>query len=43
MHLLLRFKPSWVVPDVRAGDLTFDDYPKQSLEEWHREKGLWVD
>lgn len=41
-HLMLRFKPSWVVPDIRDGDLTFDLYPEQSLEEWHREKRLWV-
>jgi hypothetical protein len=42
-HLMLRFKASWVVPDIRDGDLTFDDYPEQSIEDWHREKGLWLD
>lgn len=43
VHLMLRFKASWVEPDIRKGDLTFDLYPKQSLEEWHRSHGLWVD
>lgn len=43
VHLMLRFKPDWVEPDIREGDLTFDLYPKHSLEDWHREKGLWID
>ncbi|HEV7415766.1 GFA family protein [Tianweitania sediminis] len=43
VHLLLKYKASWVEPQVSPGDLTFDLYPEQSLEEWHREKGLWVD
>ena len=42
-HLMLGFKASWVVPDIRDGDLAFDDYPEQSIEDWHREKGLWLD
>jgi hypothetical protein len=42
-HLMLRFKASWVEPDIRPGDLAFDDYPEQSIEDWHREKGLWLD
>jgi hypothetical protein len=43
VHLMLRFKPSWVQPEIRDGDATFDLYPEQSLEEWHRSRGLWVD
>jgi len=42
-HLLLRFKASWVVPDVGPGDQTFDLYPVESIEDWHRERGLWID
>ncbi len=42
-HLMLRFKASWVEPDIRPGDLAFEDYPEQSIEDWHREKGLWLD
>lgn len=43
VHLMLRFKPDWV--DVRAGpgDATFDLYPEESLEQWHKRQGLWVD
>ncbi|WP_072390115.1 GFA family protein [Hyphomicrobium sp. CS1GBMeth3] len=43
VHSMLRFKPDWIEPDIRDGHLTFDLYPEQSLEEWHREKDLWVD
>jgi hypothetical protein len=43
VHLMLAFKPSWV--ELRAGpdDATFDLYPEQSLEDWHKARGLWVD
>jgi hypothetical protein len=43
VHLMLRFKPSWVSPDVRDGDPTFDLYPDESIEDWHRARGLWID
>lgn len=43
VHLMLRFKPEWVESDIRDGDRTFDLYPEQSLEDWHREHDLWVD
>ena len=42
-HLMLRFKASWVEPDIRPGDRSFDLYPDQSIEDWHREHGLWLD
>ena len=42
-HLMLKFKPGWVEPQAGPKDLTFDLYPEQSLEDWHREHGLWVD
>ena len=42
-HLMLRFKPSWVVPQIGPDDAVFDLYPELSLEEWHRGRGLWVD
>ncbi len=42
-HLMLADKASWVVPAIAAGDLAFDEYPEQSIEDWHREKGLWLD
>ncbi len=42
VHIMLRFKPSWVEPQVGAGDAVFDLYPAESIEEWHRKRGLWV-
>ena len=43
VHLMLRFKADWVVPDVGSHDLCFDGYPEQSIEDWHRSRGLWVE
>jgi len=41
-HLMLRYKASWVQPAIGKGDLTFDLYPEQSIEDWHKQHGLWV-
>jgi hypothetical protein len=43
VHLMLRHKPDWVVPQRGAGDACFDGYPEQSIADWHRARGLWVD
>jgi hypothetical protein len=43
VHLMLRYKPNWVQPDIRDGDGVFDLYPEQSIEDWHRSRGLWVE
>ena len=42
VHLMLRFKPDWVVPRIEAHDDTFDGYPEESIDDWHRSRGLWV-
>ncbi|WP_237478035.1 GFA family protein [Lichenibacterium dinghuense] len=42
-HILLESRAPWVVPQLGAGDACFDDYPAQSIEEWHRARGLWVE
>ena len=42
-HLMLRFKAEWVEPSIEPHDLSFDLYPTQSIEEWHRSRGLWVE
>jgi hypothetical protein len=42
-HLMLKFKPAWVKLHKAHDDLTFDVYPEQSLEGWHKAHGLWVD
>jgi hypothetical protein len=41
-HLMLKYKASWVVPEIGEGDLTFDIYPQESIEDWHKRHGLWV-
>lgn len=43
VHLLLGSKASWVVPVIGPNDRCFDGYPEESIEEWHRRRGLWVD
>ena len=43
VHLMLRYKPGWVVPNVGPGDDCFDEYPQLSIEDWHRRRGLWLD
>ena len=40
---MLRYKANWLKPNVGKGDKTFDEYPDQSIEDWHRERGLWID
>ena len=43
VHLMLRFKPGWVVPQIGPHDASFEAYPEQSIEAWHRGRGLWVE
>jgi hypothetical protein len=43
VHLMLRFKPKWVKPQYGRGDAKFSKYPKASIEQWHRRRGLWID
>jgi hypothetical protein len=39
-HLMLAYKASWVTANVAPGDLSFDEYPQESLAQWHRRLGL---
>jgi hypothetical protein len=41
-HLMLRYKASWVQPAIGKKDLAFDLYPEQSIEEWHKQRKLWI-
>ena len=41
-HLMLRYKAGWVQPAIGSGDLVFDLYPEQSIEAWHKQRGLWI-
>jgi hypothetical protein len=43
VHLMLQYKASWVEPRFGRGDAKFDLYPEQSIEDWHRKRGLWVE
>jgi hypothetical protein len=43
VHLLLKYKANWVEPDIRENDVAFDLYPRESIAEWHRRNGMWVD
>jgi hypothetical protein len=43
VHLMLKFKAPWVRPDFGRGDKKFKLYPKQSIEDWHRQRGLWIE
>ena len=42
-HLMLKYKPSWVEPEIRKGDKAFDVYPEELIADWHKRRGLWVD
>ena len=43
VHLMLADKPSWVSADIGPGDDRFDGYPAESIEDWHKTRGLWID
>lgn len=42
VHLMLRFKAPWVMPQFGRGDAKYDEYPELSIEEWHKKRGLWI-
>lgn len=39
-HIMLAYRPAWVRLDRKPGDLSFDEYPDQSIADWHRRHGL---
>jgi hypothetical protein len=39
-HLMLGSKAGWVEPDIGDSDKAFDEYPEESLREWHERLGL---
>ena len=34
--MMLGSKPDWVQAHVRPADTSFDEYPDESLADWHR-------
>ncbi len=43
VHIMLKYKASWVEPDIRKGDTSFDLYPAESIDDWHKRTKMWVD
>ena len=43
VHMMLGSKAGWVQPELKPGDARFDECPTQSIEDWHRGRGLWSD
>ncbi|MCP1625241.1 GFA family protein [Pseudomonas nitroreducens] len=39
-HLLLRSKAEWVEVEAGPRDLQFDDYPQESIAQWHQRLGV---
>jgi hypothetical protein len=38
-HMMLGSKPEWVGVQVKRGDAQFDEYPDESLAQWHERTG----
>ncbi|RWP15354.1 GFA family protein [Mesorhizobium sp.] len=43
VHLMLKYKANWVEPVIGKGDKVFDVYPEESIADWHKRTGMWVD
>ncbi|CDX49822.1 Glutathione-dependent formaldehyde-activating GFA [Mesorhizobium plurifarium] len=43
VHLMLKYKANWVEPVVGRKDKVFDVYPEESIADWHKRTGMWVD
>ncbi len=43
VHIMQTALASWIKPNIQAGDLVFDTYPEESIEDWHRRHGVWED
>ena len=42
-HLMLKYKANWVEPVIAEGDKAFDLYPEESIADWHKRTGMWVE
>ncbi|MDX8493277.1 GFA family protein [Mesorhizobium sp. VK22B] len=43
VHLMLKYKANWVEPVVGKNDKVFEVYPEESIADWHKRTGMWVD
>lgn len=39
-HLMLGSRPGWVEPAIVPGDAQFDQFPDESIADWHQRLGL---
>jgi hypothetical protein len=39
-HLMLGSKAAWVEAELRPGDQCFEEYPEESIAQWHQRRGL---
>ncbi len=42
VHIMLGSKAPWVAVEGKPGDARFDEYPEQSLMQWHEARGLLI-
>ncbi|QKC90897.1 GFA family protein [Mesorhizobium sp. NZP2234] len=43
VHLMLKYKANWVEPVIGKRDKVFDIYPEESITDWHKRTGMWVE
>ncbi|TIM23566.1 MAG: GFA family protein [Mesorhizobium sp.] len=43
VHLMLKYKANWVEPEIGKDDKIFYVYPEESIADWHKRTGMWVD
>lgn len=41
VHIMLDSKPDWVEAPVAGEADCYDEYPEESIEGWHKSRGLW--
>lgn len=39
-HLMVAFKPAWAAAEIGPNDRRFDEYPDESITDWHARLGL---
>ncbi len=39
-HLMIAYKPAWAVAEIGPNDRTFEEYPDESIADWHTRLGL---
>ncbi len=42
VHMMVASKPDWIRVEGKPGDVCFDEYPEESLADWHEQRDLTV-